>query len=113
MFGHSEFMLPPPTENLNSKLRARKKSDGHSIALSDNLNTLFHFSSQIVSEHFISRSAETLQNRLKFCSDDPNSELNVLGEFSNNLNACRESLVKSRLAATLLLIFQQVDLVIN
>ena len=113
MFGQSEFLLPPPTENLNSKLRARKKSDGHSIALSDNLNTLFHFSSQIVSEHFISRSAETLQNRLKFCSDDPNSELNVLGEFSNNLNACRESLVKSRLAATLQLIFQQVDLVIN
>ena len=106
-------MLPPPTENLNSKLRARKKSDGHSIALSDNLNTLFHFSSQIVPEHFISRSAATLQNRLKFCSDDPNSELNVLGEFSNNLNVCRESLVKSRLAATLQLIFQQVDLIIN
>lgn len=61
----------------------------------------------------LTRSAETLQNRLKFCSDDPNSELNVLGEFSNNLNACCESLVKSRLAATLQLIFQQVDLVIN
>ena len=113
MFGHSEFMLPPPTENLNSKLRARKKSDGHSIALSANLNTLFHFSSQIVSEHFISRSAETLQNRSKFCSDGPNSELNVLGRFSNNLNTFRENPVKSILAATLRIVFQHVNLVIN
>ena len=112
-FGQSEFRLPPPTENLNSKLRARKKSDGHSIALSDNLNTLFYFSSQIVLEHFISHSAETLQNGSKLCSDEPNSELNVLGEFSNNLKACRENLVKSRLATTLRMVFQQVNLVIN
>ena len=66
-----------------------------------------------MSEHFISLSAETLQNRLKFCSDNPNGELNVLGEFSNNLNVYRENLVKSRLAATLRMVFQQVDLVID
>ena len=65
-------------------------------------------------EHrLFTRSAETLQNRSKFCSDGPNSELNVLGRFSNNLNTFRENPVKSILAATLRIVFQHVNLVIN